>query len=86
MLYRFPTLKPDTKQVLERVGEFNEAKFVTGAGVSEDGTRLAVCTYDALWVYHSTAGDLAQMIQGTPWDLPHNFTGKPSALMAMISS
>ena len=76
VLYRFPTLKPDTKQVLERVGEFNEAKFVTGAGVSEDGTRLAVCTYDALWVYHSTAGDLAQMIQGTPWDLPHNFYGE----------
>ena len=76
VLYRFPTLKPDTKQVLERVGEFRGAKFVTGAGVSEDGTRLAVCTYDALWVYHRTAGDLAQMIQSTPWHLPHNFSGE----------
>ena len=76
VLYRFPALKPDTKQVLEKVGEFNAAKFVTGAGVSEDGTRLAVCTYDALWVYHSTAGDLAQMIQSTPWDLSHNFHGE----------
>lgn len=77
VLYRFPTLQvSDTKQVLERVGEFADAKFVTGAGVSEDGTRLAVCTYDALWVYHSTAGDLAKMIQGTPWHLPHNFYGE----------
>ena len=76
VLYRFPALKPDTKQVLVRVGEFADAKFVTGAGISEDGTRLAVCTYDALWVYHSTANDLAQMIQDTSWYLPHNFYGE----------
>ncbi|MCG8625219.1 MAG: hypothetical protein MJE68_24880, partial [Proteobacteria bacterium] len=77
VLYRFPTLQvSDTKQVLERVGEFAGAKFVTGAGVSEDGTRLAVCTYDALWVYHGTTDDLAKMIQGTPWHLPHSFYGE----------
>ena len=76
VLYRFPALQPDTKQVLVRVGEFAEAKFVTGAAVSEDGTRLAVCTYDALWVYHSTTNDLAQMIQDTPWSLSHNFYGE----------
>ena len=77
VLYRFPTLPvSDTKQVLEKVGEFAEAKLVTGAGVSEDGTRLAVCTYDALWVYHSTVDDLAKMIQGTPWHLPHSFYGE----------
>ena len=76
VLYRFPALKADTKQVLERVGEFVDAKFITGAGVSEDGTRLAVCTYDALWVYHSAAGNLAEMIQSTPWSLPHRFYGE----------
>ena len=77
VLYRFPTLKADTKQVLERVGEFAEARFVTGAGVSEDGTRLAVCTYNSLWIYqHTTADNLAQMIQGTPWVLPHEFHGE----------
>lgn len=76
VLYRFPTLKADTKQVLEKVGEFVDAKFVTGAGVSEDGTRLAVCTYDALWVYHGAAGNLAEMIQSTPWSLPHKFYGE----------
>ena len=76
VLYRFPALKPDTKQVLERIGEFTGAKWVTGAGVSEDGTRLAVCTYDALWVYRGTTDDLAQMIQSTPWHLPHSFYGE----------
>ena len=76
VLYRFSTLQPDTKQVLERVGEFVGAKFVTGAGLSADGTRLAVCTYDALWVYYGTAGDLSQMIQGTPWSLSHDFSGE----------
>ncbi|MCG9134207.1 hypothetical protein J5I95_21310 [Candidatus Poribacteria bacterium] len=76
VLYRFPSLQADTKQTLESVGEFAGAKFVTGAGVSEDGTRLAVCTYDALWVYHDTASDLTQMIQGTPWSLSHRFYGE----------
>ena len=76
VLYRFPTLEPDIKQVLERVGEFAGAKWVTGAGLSEDRTRLAVCTYDALWVYHGTAGNLAKLIQGTPWHLPHSFYGE----------
>ena len=76
VLYRFPTLKADTKQTLEKVGEFVDAKFITGAGVSEDGTRLAVCTYDALWVYHGAAGNLAEMIQSTPWSLPHKFYGE----------
>ena len=77
VLYRFPSLQvSDTKQTLERVGEFAGAKFVTGAGVSEDGMRLAVCTYDALWVYHGTVSDLTQMIQGTPWSLSHKFYGE----------
>ena len=76
VLYRFPTLVSDVKQVLVRVGEFAGAKFVTGAGLSEDGTRLAVCTYDALWVYNGVANDLAEMIQSTPWHLPHDFSGE----------
>ena len=76
VLYRFPTLKADTEHVLESVGEFAEAKWVTGAGISEDGTRLAVCTYDAFWIYQGTANDLAQMIQSTSWHLPHGFLGE----------
>ncbi len=76
VLYRFPALQADKKQVLERVGEFTEAQLVTGAGISEDGKRLAVCTYNSLWVYHSTDNDLAKMIQSKPWVLRHNFLGE----------
>lgn len=76
VLYRFPALKVGSKQVLEKVGDFVDARFITGAGVSKDGTRLAVCTYDALWVYHGTAGNLAEMIQSTPWSLSHSFYGE----------
>ena len=76
VLYRFPALKAGTKQVLERVGEIAEARLVTGAGISEDGKRLAVCTYNSLWVYHNAAGNLAQMIQKKPWVLRHNFQGE----------
>ena len=76
VLYRFPALQPDTKQVLEKIGEFAGARLVTGAGVSEDGNRLAICTYDALWVYQRTSGDLAEMIQSTAWHLPHKFYGE----------
>ena len=77
VLYRFPELQADKKQVLERVGEFAGAKWVTGAGLSADGTRLAVCTYDRLWVYHrNPATSFAQFIQNVPWELPHNFSGE----------
>ncbi len=77
VLYRFPGLQADKQQVLERVGEFAGAKWVTGAGLSADGRRLAVCTYDRLWVYHrNPATSLAQLIRSDSWELPHNFSGE----------
>lgn len=76
VLYRFPELKEGTKQVLERIGELAEAKLVTGAGISEDGKRISVCTYRSLWVYHNTTGNLSEMIQAKPWVLRHNFEGE----------
>ena len=77
VLYRFPGLQADKQQVLERVGEFAGARWVTGAGLSADGRRLAVCTYDRLWVYHrNPATSLAQLIQSDSWELPHNFGGE----------
>ena len=76
VLFRFPEMKADTKQVLERVGEITDARLVTGAGISEDGKRLVVCTYNALWVYHRDDGNLTQMIQSKLWVLRHNFQGE----------
>ncbi len=80
VLYRFPDLKVGTKQVLERVGELADAKLITGAGISTDGKRLAVCTYNSLWVYHGEADNLATMIQGKPWVLRHEFQGEAICL------
>ncbi len=76
VLYRFPEMHADTKQVLQRVGEVADARLVTGAGISTDGKRLAVCTYNAMWVYHDDIGDLAKMIRQKPWMLRHNFQGE----------
>ncbi|MXV78594.1 esterase-like activity of phytase family protein [Candidatus Poribacteria bacterium] len=76
VLFRFPTMKAGSKQILERVGEFTDARLVTGAGVSPDGKRLAVCTYNALWVYHADDGNISGMIQSKPWILQHNFQGE----------
>ncbi len=76
VLYRFPELKAEEKQVLEQVGEFTDAKLVTGAGISSDGMRVAVCTYNSLWVYNVAAGNLADAIVGQPWELRHNFQGE----------
>ena len=76
VLYRFPELKAGEKQVLERIGEFTEARLVTGAGISSDGKRIAVCTYNSLWVYNVAAGNLADAIVSQPWELRHNFQGE----------
>ena len=76
VLYRFPTMKAGSKQILERVGKLAEARLVTGAGISPDGKRLAVCTYNALWVYHGDDGNISQMILNKPWVLRHNFQGE----------
>jgi hypothetical protein len=58
---------------LERVGLLADARVVTGAALSADGLRLALCTYDALWVYHADAPDLQALVQGRPWTLAHAF-------------
>ncbi len=86
VLYRLPALQADKRQTLVRVGEFVDAKWVTGAGLSTDGTRLAVCTYDTLWVYHgdfaatNRLGDsgenLRRLVRSQPWVLPHSFAGE----------
>lgn len=80
VLFRFPTMKAGSKQILERVGEFTDARLVTGAGISSDGKRLAVCTYNALWVYHADDGNISHMIQSKPWILQHNFQGEAICL------
>jgi len=77
VLYRFTDLQPDEVHVLERVGRLSDARLVTGASLSADGRRLAVCTYDALWIYRTLAEEetsIGQLIKSRPWTLTHDFS------------
>ncbi|MCC7264570.1 MAG: hypothetical protein IT369_18815 [Candidatus Latescibacteria bacterium] len=79
VLYRFPALHPDEQVVLQRLGEAHEARLVTDAALSRDGTRLALCTYDRVWIYEGKAGDPAALIAAKPWSLAHDFAVEANA-------
>ena len=76
VLYRFTQLNNDTTQVhvLDRVGELQGGAFrITGASLSDDGKRLAACTYGGLWIYHAPEKTApADLIKTEPWSLRHN--------------
>jgi hypothetical protein len=52
-LYRFPALTPGVSQTLELIDSFEIGGMVTGADCSDDGRKLAVLTYNALWLFES---------------------------------
>ena len=57
-LYRLDTEHMDRENVLTLVGQRDDVVQATGADLSPDGTRLAVSTYSALWVFRRPqAGD-----------------------------
>lgn len=76
VLYRFTERNADTTQVhvLDRVGDLQGGAFrITGASLSDDGTRLAACTYNGLWVYHADQKTSPEdLIQTKPWSLKHD--------------
>ncbi|MBT3606202.1 MAG: hypothetical protein HN521_24290 [Candidatus Latescibacteria bacterium] len=78
VLYRFTKLDADTTlvHVLGRVGELSGGAFrITGASLSDDGTRLAACTYTGLWVYHADKKmSPAELIKTEPWSLTHDMS------------
>ena len=51
-LYRLDTAFADRENVLNLVGTREDLVLATGADLSPDGTRLAVSTYVALWIFH----------------------------------
>ncbi|MBI2502481.1 MAG: hypothetical protein HYW07_04505 [Candidatus Latescibacteria bacterium] len=79
VLYRFPVLRPGETVVLERVGEAREARLVTDAALSRDGKRLALCTYNRVWIYEGKAADPAALIAAKPWNLAHDFAVEANA-------
>ena len=57
-LYRLDTQHVDRENVLTLVGRREDVVLATGADLSPDGTRLAVATYSALWIFdRPEAGD-----------------------------
>jgi hypothetical protein len=83
VLYRFERLTPEAVHILQRVGELNDAKFVTGADASPDGERLVVCTYNRLWLYEispaeglTLADRIALSMQTPPLMLKHQVGGE----------
>ena len=67
-LYRLDTSLTDRENVLTLVGTHKDIFRATGADLSPDGSRLAVSTYDALWIFDRPEhGD--NWLSGTAWRL-----------------
>ena len=67
-LYRLDTGYSDQENVLVLLGERDDIAVVTGADISPDGSRLALATYVALWLFERPeAGD--NWLAGRAWKL-----------------
>ena len=67
-LYRLDTVHTDRENVLTLVGTHDGVMLATGADLSPDGSRLAVSTYDALWIFDKPA-DGDDWLSGVAWRL-----------------
>ena len=67
-LYRLDTAHTDEENVLTMVGRHDGVFLATGADLSPDGSRLAVSTYDALWIFDRSA-DSDDWLSGAAWRL-----------------
>ncbi|MDP8202618.1 MAG: hypothetical protein P9M11_10835 [Candidatus Tenebribacter burtonii] len=56
-LYRFDSLDQLKINPVTRIGTFEIGGMVTAADASIDGTKLAVLTYDNIWVFEADDGD-----------------------------
>lgn len=67
-LYRLDTDHTDRDNVLTLVGSRDDVTLATGADLSADGSRLAVATYVALWLFDrpTSGGD---WFSGKAWKL-----------------
>lgn len=56
-LYRFDSVDQLKINPLTRIGTFEIGGMVTSADASIDGTKLAILTYNNIWVFESEEGD-----------------------------
>ena len=72
-LYRLDTDFTDRENVLTLVGQRDDVTVATGADISPDGSRLAVATYVALWLFDAPAsGDNWFAGEAHKLDLPRD--------------
>ena len=72
-LYRLDTDFTDRENVLTLVGQRDDVTVATGADISPDGSRLAVATYVALWLFEAPAsGDNWFEGEARKLDLPRD--------------
>lgn len=62
---------------LSALGDFDVGGRVTGADATADGTRLAILTYDAVWMFEAATPGGDDWFTGAVWWLP--FTGVKDA-------
>ncbi len=67
-LYRLDTDHVDRDNVLTLVGRREDVTLATGADLSPDGSRLAVATYVALWIFDRPATG-GNWFSGRAWKL-----------------
>lgn len=67
-LYRLDTDHTDVENVLTLIGRREDVSQVTAADVSPDGSRLAVATYTALWLFDQPE-DGDDWLSGKAWRL-----------------
>ncbi|MCL4220094.1 MAG: hypothetical protein KJZ65_01865 [Phycisphaerales bacterium] len=58
-LYRLSSRESDVVNELERLGDYEVQGRVTGADASDDGLRLAVLTYDRIWLFERESTSVA---------------------------
>lgn len=68
-LYRMDTEKTDEVNTLTLLDRFNIQGRVTAADATEDGTKLVVITYEAIWLFERRAKDTS-FFKGNIWWLP----------------
>lgn len=68
-LYRMDAEKTDEVNTLTLLDKFDIGGKVTAADASEDGNRLVVITYDAIWLFERTS-PASSYFKGNIWWLP----------------
>ena len=76
-LYRLDQPRTGAVNVLTPVSDFDVRGRATGADATPDGRRLAILTYDAVWLFEAATPGSDDWFSGPVWWLP--FTGVKGA-------